>query len=348
MIRIDKIKLGLFGRVGFRQPDIAEYAIVSAANIASASGLTFQDASNIVSVPNIVQTQDNPNINTAGINTLLERYQHSSILEVCNKVFNGKPDFVNTVNPYPYAKSFRNTMDKGNKFVGIRYTPTAKDMAFIISFAELAFNGTESFNLYVFNSNLSDPIKTIPVTTIAGQSKVTITDILIANETTYKGGCFYVGYFEEDVVGEAYLREHLSSSIPIKSQYIMIDPVSVVHNNRVLDIITESLHSDTFGLNFGIEVYHDYTELILKNKAMFDRAIQYQCVIKMIDAIKNSTRSNLTERLTKEITDEANLALFGSNEAKIKGATQLLDEEISHIRKMLFPSYRITKGTLHR
>lgn len=348
MIRIDKIKAGLFGRVGFRQPDITKYAIVSNANIASASGLTFEDASNIVSVPNIVETQVNPDISTAGINTLLERFQQSSILEVCNKVFSGKPDFVNTVNPYPYAKSFKNTIGKGDKFVGIRYTPTSFDMAFIISFAELAFNSTESFNLYVFNSNLSDPIETIEVTTSEGESKVTLTDVLIANETTYKGGCFYVGYFEEDVVGEAYLREHLSSSIPIRTPLLKIDTVSIEHQSRKLDVMTESLHSDTFGLNFGVEVYYDYTDLILKNKAMFDRAIQYQCVIKVLDTIKNSTRSNLTERITKEIIDEANLAIFGNKEAGIKGATQLLDEEISHIRKMLFPKYMITKGTLHR
>jgi len=347
MIRIDKIKTSLFGRVGFRQPDIAEYAVVSATNLAADSGLTFQDASELVSIMNIKETQPNASIDTTGLNALLERFQKNAITEVCNKVVVGEGDFVNSLNLYPYAKTFQNTIEKHGKFVGFKIQPTYYNMSFRISFAELAFSGTESFNIYVFNSNLVAPIQTKPVTiTTAGQSKITDLDVLIANDTTYKGGFFYVGYFEDDITNSAYKRDYELSSLSIRNPYLTIDPVSLDHVGTVLDITTENFHSDTFGLNFGIELYYDYTELIVNNKSLFDRAVQYQGVIKMIDAIKSSTRSNIQERITKDFITEANFALYGNSQAKIKGATQLLDEEIKHIKNTLFPKYRINRATL--
>jgi hypothetical protein len=348
MIRVDKIQAGLFGRVGFRQSDITEYAIVSAPNLVATSGLTFQDASEIVSIKNIHDTQENPSTTTNQFNSLLERYQKSAIIEACTKVVTGESDFVNSLNLYPYAKSFKNTITKHGKFVGLKLQPTYYDMAFRITFGELSFDDEDSFNIYVFNSNLSDPIQTKAVTTAAGQSKVISFDLLIANEATYKGGCFFIGYFEDDVTASAYKRDYELSSLSIRTPFITIDPVSIDHDDEVLDITSETFHSDTFGLNFGIELYYDHTDLILNNKTLFDRAIQYQGVIKMLNIIKSSTRSNIQERLTKEITDEANLALYGNSQAKIKGVTQLLDEEIAHVKRTLFPKYRISKGTLWR
>ena len=346
MIRIDKIKEGLFGRVGFMQPDIAEYAIVSEANMASASGLTFQDASAIVSIKNIIDTQPTPNATSTQINSLLTRIQSNSILDVCNKALVGKPDYIKSVNPYPFAKSFKNTLGKNGKFVAIKFTPTSLNMSIKVSFGEIAIDETETFNLYVYNSNVSTPIETIEVESLAGQSKVFDVNIQLADETTYKGGSFYIGYFDDDIIGEAYSRDYERSSFRIDTPYLNVTPVHVAHVGTTIDISSESYQSETFGLNFGVEIYNDYTDLILKNKSIFDRAIQLQGVIRMMDMIKNSTRSNIEERLMKQMIDDANFALYGNSDAKIKGITQMLSEEIDHIRKMLFPTYRISKGTL--
>lgn len=346
MIRIDKIKTGLFGRVGFMQPDIAEYAIVSEANMASASGLTFQDASAIVSIKNIIDTQPTPNATFKQINSLLTRIQSNSILDVCNKALVGKPDYIKSVNPYPFAKSFKNTLGKNGKFVAIKFTPTALNMAIKVSFGEIAINESETFNLYVYNSNVSEPIDTIEVASQSGESSFFDVNIILTDETTYKGGSFYIGYFDDDITGQAYARDHGKSSYKSNTPYVNITPVHVSHNGTNIDISSESCQSDTFGLNFGVEIYNDYTDLVLKNKSIFDRAIQLQGVIRMMDMIKNSTRSNTEERLMKQMIDDVNFALYGNNDAKIKGITQMLSEEIDHIRKMLFPTYRISKGTL--
>ena len=59
MIRSDKIKSQLFGEVGFRQSTLTGYDIVDASNQVSRSGLFFQDASRLVTIKNIKETQEN-------------------------------------------------------------------------------------------------------------------------------------------------------------------------------------------------------------------------------------------------------------------------------------------------
>ena len=94
MIRTDKIQTGLFGGVGFRQPTLTGYNIVDETNQGSTSGLYFGDSSELVTIKNIKDCQEDSDISDVNFNTLLTNMQKSVILDVCNKVIAGQSDFI--------------------------------------------------------------------------------------------------------------------------------------------------------------------------------------------------------------------------------------------------------------
>lgn len=352
MIRTDKIQAattGLFGGVGFRNSDITNYNIVDATNILSSSGLYFQDASELVSIKNIKDCQENPSITTAQFNTLLGNMQKAVISDVCNKVLKDKADFISSNNLYPYEKSFVNLVGKKGKFVGFKIIPPMGNIICKIPWIETSFDGIATFNLHLYNSNLpTTPILTEEITTVAGASKITILDWIIADDATCKGGTFYIGYFDDDLtVNEvevsAYKKDYNVSILKVTTPYYCIEPISLNNTGSTITPVDEVYESDTFGLNFGVEIYNDYTELILKNRNLFWNSIQLQMHEKVLNLIRYSTRSNITERINKEMVD---LELFGNKDLKISGVIDKLNDSISTLRNSLFRQPRISRATI--
>jgi len=352
MIRTDKIQAattGLFGGVGFRNSDIANYNIVDATNLLSSSGLCFQDASELVSIKNIKDCQENPSITSVQFNALLGNMQKAAILDVCNKVIKDKADFISSINLYPSEKTFENIIEKKGKFVALKIKPTIGNVICSIPWVETSFNGVVTFNLYLYNTNLpSTPIQTKPITTVEGESNVTMLNWIVADDSAYKGGEFRLGYFENDLIIDgvevsAYKKDYESSNLKVQTPYYCIEPVSLTYVGTKINIKDEVYESDTFGLNIGIDLRMDYTELILKNRNLFWTAIQLQMHEKVLNLIRYSTRSNITERINKEMVD---LELFGNKGLKISGVIDKLNDAISTITKCLFPKSRIMMTTL--
>ena len=344
MIRTDKIQTGLFGGVGFRQPTLTGYNIVDETNQGSTSGLYFGDSSELVTIKNIKDCQEDSDISDVNFNTLLTNMQKSVILDVCNKVIAGQSDFIYTSNLYPYEKSFKNTINPSSKFVGFEITPRQDCYVSSIPFVELCFDSIKTFNLYLYNSNKpKTPVQTKPVTTVAGESTIVILDWILADDTSYKGGTFYLGYFEDDLDGaKAYKRDHEESIFQVSTHYYSVEPCTLDYSGTTIDVTTRVYKSDTFGLNIGMNVYTDYTELILSNRNLFYQAIQLQMHEKILSLIKHSTRSNFTERTLKDI----DLELFGNSKFSIDGTIDKLNRAISQIQKALFYVPKITRATL--
>jgi len=348
MIRIDKIQAGLFGGVGFRNSDITGYDIVNTANQVTASGLTFQDGSELVTIKNIKLSQENPSINDEQFNTLLERMQKAVILDVCNKVVNGKSDFIKSTNLYPFEKSFDEKVGVSGKFVGFQIVPSLGNIICRIPWIELSFDSEVTFNIYLYNSNLpKTPIQTKAVTTVAGESKITVLDWIVADDLTYKGGNFYLGYFENDLgTARAFKKDHDIGSLRIKTPYFYIEPVSLTYSGTTINVENEIYESETFGLNIGVDIHNDYTELILRNKNMFWNAIQLQMHEKVLNMIRYSTRENSEKRGLADIIKFADFELYGNKEMGIIGVQGKLNKAIETLQKALFYKPTISKGTL--
>jgi hypothetical protein len=348
VIRIDKIQTELFGGVGFRNSDLTGYDIVDETNEGSSSGLYFQDGSELVTIKNIKDCQENPDITNEQFNNLLERMQKSVVLDVCNKVINGQSDFISSLNLFPSEKSFDATLEQRGKFVGFEIQPLNSGMSCKIPWVELAFDEEVTFNIYLYNSNLpKTPIQTKEVTTTAGESKIISLDWVIADDLTYKGGKFYLGYFDNDLgIAKSYRKDHDAANIRVNTPYFYVEPVSMFNTGTIIDVESQVYESETYGLNIGLDVFSDYTEIILRNKSLFWNPIQLQMHERVLMMIKYSTRSNLTERIGKENIKMVDFELYGNKELGISGVQDKLNKAVGTLRKSLFYKPRISIGTL--
>jgi len=344
MIRSDKIQTGLFGGVGFKQPTLAGYNIVDATNLASSTGLYFGDASELVTVKNIKDSQEDSAISNANFNLLLTSLQKSVILDVCNKVIAGQSDFISSLNLYPYEKSFTNTLEPFGHFVGFEIEPSSGNIVCNVSWIELCFDSVKTFNVYLYNSNKPNtPIMTKEVVTVAGEAVVVQLDWIVADDVTHKGGKFYLGYFENDLDGaKAYKKDYEDSIFSVNTPYYFVEPVYLDHNGLVINTRSELSSVDTFGLNIGMDVYTDYTELIIRNKNLFFPAIQLQMHEKVLNLIKYSSRQNGEVRIAKENID---FELFGNSKLNIDGVVSKLNRAVDQLKKALFYVHRISRVT---
>lgn len=344
MIRVDKIQTALFGGVGFRQPTLTGYNIVDSTNLGSTSGLYFGDSSDLVTIKNIKECQEDVSISNANFNTFLTNLQKSCILDVCNKVIAGQSDFIDSINLYPHEKAFDETLTPVDNFVGFSIEPRRRNMVCSIPWIELSFDSNKTFNIYLYNTNKpNDPILTKEVTTISGESVIVQLDWIIADDVTYKGGEFIIGYFEEDLDGaKPFKRGWEQSILKVNTPYFCVEPIFLDHIGSVIDVKSELYCTDTFGLNIGMNVYTDYTELIVSNKNLFFPAIQLQMHERVLNLIKYSTRQNADKVASRENID---FELHGNPKIGIEGIVKKLERAIEQIRKALFYVPKISRAT---
>jgi len=350
MLRHDKIQASIFGLVGWNQPTTSGYDIVDADNLGSTSGLKFQDASALVTIKNVKDCQEDRAVADVAFNTYLSKMQKAVISDVCSKVTQGESDHISSCNLYPFEKNFSDTLDTSNRFIGFKIVPICRNSILsVISQIELAFDLEKTFNVYLYNSNKKAAIATKSVTTSAGESVIESLEWYIADDVSYKGGTFYVGYFEDDLNGaKPYKRNYDMSSYQFQLMDFYIEPVYVQHTNKVLDVTEYQSLSDTGGLNIIINVYQDYTELMIRNKNKLAYAIQLSMAAKVLDLVKNSTRSNRTESITDENIKKINLELHGYKDETVyvQGVLSKIGRAIRDLKKDFFYKPRIINATL--
>lgn len=351
MYRPDKILTAFTGGVGFRSPTLSGLPTLNDDNKKTRSGMVFQDASFLVTIKNIYECQEDTAITDDNFNALLLNMQKDAILEVVNKVVEEKSSLVQSSNIFPYEKPFKDTLEPSGKAVGFRIWPPAiNGYSLQIPWIETSFDSAKNFKVYLYNSNLpGTPIKEAEVTTVAGQSVVTVLDgWYIADDAAYKGGYFYLVYKEDDLDGaKAYAKNYSLSKFQLETEYYYIRPVSLTVDGDVIDVTSYKLEPDTFGLNIGVNVAIDHTETLVRAQDMFWTAIKYQMAEKVMFLIKHSTRHNATVRQAQDIVKLIDLQLFGNEKYQIAGIQKKLHEAVETVREALFYQPRISRGTLH-
>ena len=135
----------------------------------------------------------------------------------------------------------------------------------------------------------------------------------------------------------AYKKNYDMSSFQRDTRYYRIEPISMTGG----DVTTVQFESDTFGLNIGVNVYNDYTEVFIRNKSLFWEAIKQQMAKKVLELMVSSVRANDVERI-----NQAKLSLYGIPEQGIDGIFPKVSRAIKDVKKMLFYQPRISKGTI--
>jgi len=143
-------------------------------------------------------------------------------------------------------------------------------------------------------------VKTQSVTTVANSAKYQSVDWRL-NDLQY-GGKWYIGYLRSSSdTPRAVKRNFEMANYQTNFCGVDIRPIRV--NGWTAETMfnpsTIIYESDTWGMNFDISLYNDYTQIVKSNINRFAEALQLQVCSQVIDMISNSTRSNRNERLSK-------------------------------------------------
>lgn len=302
MLNISEIRTNLFGVVGLRQPYNPEYKILTAANIESSSGMYFDQFSSYVTVENIKETQSYADIIDADFNTWLTDKIKDSISRGINQCFN-ESDLIE--NRLLFDNSIRKVssdlITNDGDFVGYEIEVCKqKDIKGIINKIITEFSGSGNVKILLFNDNLDAALQTETITINATNVQTVVDwDLVYANSVA--GGKFYVGYLTSGLSPEAYNRNFNSANRQNSFNMMGIQPIKVSGWNleTLFDINDVEYVSETFGLNFDISSYRDWTSIAVNDKNKFKDVIGYQFAADIIGMMYASTRTNGIERLQK-------------------------------------------------
>lgn len=336
---IAKVMGAMQGRLGWSQPTLAGMPVISGQNQLASSSRYYEDFHASCTIQKLYESQEDKDISDADFNKLLQRMDRTVIMRCLNAIFN-RPQKIEHGLVYERTSNVRNipVPNEGN-FCGYRFKVSNGNYAVMINQLALFFNGVATFNVYLFNDLTLAPLLSKEVTTIANSQTIISLDWILNYVSNNKGGLFYVGYFQDDLGGVQAVDEQLNmwADSKIYGAWPFQAPrVGVLDFNR----INPSVVFRTYGMNVEVSSYRDYTELITTNSHLFDEVRGLGMAIQVIEAIKNSSRTNSTNRQANEMIKldyDLNLA-FPTKEAPfMAGLRAQLVREFGRINENFFP-----------
>lgn len=334
------------GVVGWKQPTLTGSPVVGATNLASSSGLYYQMGSGLCTINNIKEVVDDSAISDANLNTYLSDLSKNALNDVCHAIFSDD-DHIDTGLLFKHENKFSETLDNATDFVGFEIDLSKRnDLSLIINSVILELNAIDTVKVLLFNSQVSASYKSQSVTTVANTAKHTSVNWSL-NDLEY-GGKFYIGYLRSALTGKAVKRNFQLSNLQTSFSDVCIRPIRVPlwNSETMFDPSTIVYESDTWGMNFNISIYEDYTQIVKSNINRFAKALQLQVCANVVDLISNTVRSNKSERLSKayallELDGNRNNEMFPEH----KGLLSKLSSEVRKLKSTYHPT-GIIRATL--
>ena len=346
MINISEIRTSLFGVVGLQQSYNPAYAILAADLIASTSGAYFNQYSSYMTVENLKSTQPYADISDANFNIWLRSVITNSISTAIQKCF--KIDLFE--NALLYDRSIRKstTLDNDGDFVGYEIIVSKrKDMKSFINKAILDFSGTGTVKLLLFHDSQVDPLQEQEVT-ISDNSSTEVALNWGLDYGSVQGGKYYLGYLTDGLTPKAFERDYEDSNVSHQYTGVGLFPVKVTgwNSETMFDISDVVNVSETFGLNFDISSYKDYTNLVVNNKDMFIDVIGYQFAADMLGMMMTSIQTNGIERIGKgNLLIELQGGFINEELPTVVGVNTKLQKAIKEVQRNLIDTPLIQKFT---
>lgn len=275
----------------------------------------------------IIQTTLPPNYS-------LETYLRDVVTESTHEIFN---DIIQYRGVKEYGRNLlsqstlldkygwsSDTITNQNRFVGFQIkVKNAEGLKAVIEQLGLQFTQAGTFKMYLFHSSKTDPIVTpFDVTSIAtGWSWIKQElDLAAFKSADYAGGVFVLGYYQEDISGNAINmtdfnwnkgycgsctsgRGHYGVWQSIKKHF-SIFPVYVPNGSytkeKMFDLRDSILSSnESWGMNLRLSVRCDLTEFFVRNKTSFKNLLALKVTHKVLNMMKFSQQINAVEENIK-------------------------------------------------
>jgi hypothetical protein len=357
------------------------------------SAVTYQKGDVVKSVNIIYESLVDTNINhtpassssywvvTNLMSAYLRRLLNGSCLNLFNSVFAHRKLYeisktlLSDVSLYEGVGNLAKKVTKLSRFVGYRINPTYPDTVINISHIGFQFDTVDDdFNLYVYHSSLNTPLATInfnltKAISFQWESLTNLLSLYTNSSATNTKGRFYIGYFEDDLAGQAIWKEQLFSGSGCDScnnldsylykqwsKYFSIQPIYV--ENAWLsgtDMFDEEkvieLSNQNWGLNLRVQVNCDVSDLIVRNKFAFVDGMKKQLTHDLLRDMAYSLRDN--QKMLK-VSQLAHYALE-NKENKTKGIIEELEDavksislDMSGLSKVCLPCENAGNGMTYR
>lgn len=310
MYQVPTVLTALSGRVGWRQPTQADAVVLTDANKESKSGRYFQDEHAAVLVENIYDAQADRNISDADFNTFLANLSKAAITKTMDAVFHSM-EVVDSMKLYEPECNIVNQPipNVAGQFVGFQIqVGPVPDYTTIVDNVALYFDSEKTFNLYCFVDRNPEPIWTKSVTTVANKEVlVPIGDLSLGYlGSVNRVSTYYIGYFQSDL--EATKAINTGVLYNLRGCLWQVEPFTTAKVGNAIQFPIQG-SGFTYGLNFQLTSHRDHTTRIVMNAPLFDNAVSLQMACSVIELLLSNTRSNITERITKEQMGELYLQL---------------------------------------
>lgn len=333
MVNITKIQDAFQGLVGFKNPYNPEYAIVDSNNQQSLSGYFVTDNA-YAKIEYIKDNQDFANISDSDFNDLLRNIVSSATADVVNQVFT-EQNHIDGGLLYANANNQTDTVVlPPHGFVGYKIKFDCKKNTQVrINRVNTSFAGTGQLPLYLFHTSSVLPVMESGITI----NSSTELNWILSNTEGHAQGDYYIGYLVKDATCHPYKRILNDASVMSEFTGIEIQRVYFANHDTptMWDLSTVAGMQDDLGLNFDISVYDDFTELAIRNRMLFARAIQLNCIIHCIQMYMASLRDNTNNMQASILYEKMMIDLEGvatNRSIAVKGLKNKLVTEITFIR----------------
>lgn len=352
--RVADVMTALMNRRRWRKPTRTDFTpVLTGLNVWADDDIyspVFDAEHKAVNAYNVWVTQEDKDISSDNFNVYLQQLQRDCVLKCLNTVFSKRERLEKVLMFDRFGRTDYVNPNTG-QFVGVRITPAKMfDVSVQIDSVALLFDSDKTFNLYVFHdSQPTVPIATISVTSVANvQTEVKLGTILSYAGVGKKSGCFYVGYFQDDLGSAQGINEIVQRFNPMYNfGCVPIElPVPATHQVNVSQV---SFTMKTHGMNFQLSAFRDFTQLIVDSPHLFDNLLGLQMAADVIELIQNSLRSNKDERITgdmlKTLYSDLNLAVSTDEIPFSVGLKTRIQKEIYRVMREFFPKEKATSIT---
>jgi hypothetical protein len=213
--------------------------------------------------------------------------------------------------------SFNDLIIKQGRFVGFEIIPNRQeDISLKLNKIGFQFNQIQTgFTLYVFHSSQEEAIHTETITTSGSNSfewfnLSSAIELFYASNEYDAGGAFYIGYFEDDIQGQA-IKKSFNFSRPCStcrggadfrfwrtwSKFFSITPVSfgadALNGNFMpdIDLIREE-STNNFGMNLNVSAECDLSEFLCRHLRQMTFPLMKYVGLEFVKEFANSIRLN--------------------------------------------------------
>lgn len=346
MVELSRITSQLAGLVGWENNPIdPNVPTVNDENAESTSGLYYEQAAACITLNNIFQTCPAYIAADQGkFNELLTGLSTGAALRVSqwllSRVRSDMPsDLIDDVILFPQPTSYAvASVLPSSGFVGYKFV-IPKGFTCVVN--DILTEFTDTGVLEMHHIDAQTRVVTAIEATTPDKSIQTEADVQYQNPVNLwlSEGTHYIGYFLDGLIltpinrqGDGTEQQRINAAEVSRMYVSGHTTFTAFEPEDVQDT------GETYGLNFRITTYRDYTDKLIQNKDAFAKAIQLQVAVDLLGMFISTTRSNRDERLLKQAQIELEgIAQFDMVPGKSGLVKQLAAELESMYNRVLAP-----------